>query len=150
MSPGLRLAVYGVFGALWASGCGWLALHWFFGQPGPFGTVQNPWAPAVLRLHGWAAVGGVFLLGWLVARHISDRWPQGIRRASGVAIAGVAGILALSGYALYYTTDGPHDVAALVHQTLGALAVLFALMHWRRFRPRGRDQVRSPATESLS
>jgi len=135
MRSGQRAALYLIFGGLWASGCFWLILHEFFARAGAFGPVPHPWEPPLLRLHGWMAVGGVFLLGWITARHVSDRWPQTIKRLSGLAVAGVASILALSGYALYYTTDALHDAAAVAHEVLGAAAILFALAHWRRYRP---------------
>jgi hypothetical protein len=91
-----------------------------------------------LRIHGWIAVLGVFLLGWVTARHVSDRWPQMIKRVSGIAMASVAAILGLTGYALYYTTDRLHDAAGVAHEVLGVAALLFALTHWRRYRPSGR------------
>lgn len=136
MPRGLRAALYVVFGGLWATGCFWLILHEFFARTGELGPIQHPWEPAILRLHGWVAVAGVFLLGWVAARHVSDRWPQTIKRPSGLAVAGVALVLALSGYALYYTTDTLHDGAAVAHEVLGAAAILFAFVHWRRYRPR--------------
>lgn len=129
------------FGTLWGSGCFWLVLHYFFAQPSDFGPLQHPWAPVILRIHGWIAVAAVFLLGWIMARHISDRWPRMIKRVSGLAIAGVAAVLALTGYALYYTTDHLHDTAGLVHEVLGAAAILFALVHWRRYRPAERSRL---------
>lgn len=137
MRPGLRIALYVIFGGLWVSGAGWLLLHEFFARPGAFGTIPNPWEPAILRLHGWMAVGGVFLLGWVTARHVSDRWPRMLKRPSGVAVASVCGVLALSGYALYYTTDALHDVAAVAHEVLGVSGIAFALLHWRRYRRLG-------------
>ena len=88
-----------------------------------------------MRVHGWIAVAGVFLLGWITARHVSDRWPQMIKRASGISIATVAVILALTGYALYYTTDRVHDAAGVTHEIIGVGALLFALTHWRPYRP---------------
>lgn len=129
------------FGALWLSGCYWLVLHYFFARPSDFGPVQHPWAPLILRIHGWIAVAGVFLLGWLTARHVSDRWPHMIKRASGVAVASVAAALALTGYALYYTTDGLHDAAGVAHEVLGGVAILFALVHWRRHRLARRSRL---------
>jgi hypothetical protein len=51
-------------------------------------------------------------------------------------MAGVAAVLALSGYALYYTVDNLHDFAAIIHELIGAAAILFALTHWRRYRLR--------------
>jgi hypothetical protein len=138
MSVGLRSAVIMAFGTLWITGCFWLVLQYFFAQPSDFGPLQHPWGPIVLRIHGWIAVAGVFLLGWVTARHVSDRWPQMIKRVSGISMASVAAILGVTGYALYYTTDRVHDVAGVAHEFIGAVAVLFALTHWRRYRPAGR------------
>jgi hypothetical protein len=135
-----------VFGALWLSGCYWLVLHYFLARPSDFGPVQHPWEPLMLRIHGWIAVASVFLLGWITARHVSDRWPQMVKRASGLSIAAVAATLALTGYALYYTSDRLHDAAGVIHEFVGASAVLFALTHWRRYRP----PVRSPRQRGAS
>jgi len=138
MSLALRSAVIVAFGALWLTGCLWLVLHYFFAQPSDFGAVENSWSPAILRIHGWIAVSGVFLLGWVTARHVSDRWPHMVKRASGISMATVAAMLALTGYALYYTTDRLHDAAGVAHEIIGVAALLFALTHWRRYRPRGK------------
>lgn len=143
MPAGLRWAIFATFGTLWASGCCWLILHWFFERPTDFGPLEHPWEPGIMRLHGWLAVGGVFLLGWVTARHVSDRWPQMVKRASGLSMATIAVLLALSGYALYYTTDRFHDAAAVIHEVLGAAAILFALTHWRRYRQRGSARATS-------
>jgi hypothetical protein len=135
MSLGLRSAVIAAFGGLWFTGCLWLLLHYFSAQPTDFGPVENPWSPVILRIHGWIAISGVFLLGWITARHVSDRWPQMVKRASGISMATVAVILALTGYALYYTTDRLHDLAGVTHEIIGVAAFLLALTHWRRYRP---------------
>jgi hypothetical protein len=153
MSAGLRWAIFMTFGALWVSGCHWLVLHYFFTRPSDFGPLQHPWAPLVLRVHGWLAVGSVFLLGWITSRHVNDRWPQMIKRASGLAMASVAAALALTGYALYYTTDRLHDVAAVAHEVVGATAFLFALTHFRRHRVRQQmatRRQRSDASENVA
>jgi hypothetical protein len=138
MSLGLRSAVIATFGALWFTGCLWLVLHYFFAQPSEFGPLENPWSPVILRIHGWIAVLGVFLLGWITARHVSGLWSQVIKRVSGVSMATVAALLALTGYALYYTTDRLHDSAGVAHEVIGVAAFLFALTHWRRYRPPGK------------
>lgn len=143
MSPALRRSLVWTFGLLWVSGCAWLVLHYFFTSVTDFGLVPNPWAAVVLRVHGWLAVGGVYLLGWVSASHVSVRWPQEIKRSSGVAMATLAAVLVLTGYALYYTTDRLHDGADFIHEVLGAAAILFALTHWRRYRI-ARRPVRSP------
>ena len=141
MSARLRSTILWTFGALWLTGCLWLILHYLLAQPSDFGPVQHPWAPVVLKIHGWIAVLSVFLLGWITARHVSDRLPQSAKRVSGLAIASTAIALSLTGYALYYTTDRLHDIAGLVHEALGAGAVVLALTHWRRRRLVRRSQL---------
>jgi len=142
MSAVLRSVIYLTFGALWMSGGLWLVLHWFWAQQTDFGPAEHPWAPGILRWHGWIAVVAVFLLGWITAEHVSDRWSQMRKRASGLSVAGVAVILIATGYALYYTTDRFHDAAALVHEVLGAAAILFGLVHWRPYRRRQAERTR--------
>jgi branched-subunit amino acid ABC-type transport system permease component len=64
-----------------------------------------------------------------------------VKRVSGVAIASVAAILAATGYALYYTTDRLHDLAAAAHEVLGGAAILLALVHWRPHRRARRSRL---------
>jgi len=131
MSTSLRRLIYIICTALWLSGCAWLVVHLFFPTATELGPAPNPAEPWLLRLHGWVAVGGVFLFGWITSEHISDRWRKPQNRVSGLSLAAFVSILTISGYALYYTTDHLHDGAAVVHEVLGALAVVFGMMHWR-------------------
>jgi len=85
-----------------------------------------------MRVHGWVAVGAVFLLGWITAGHINERWASARNRVSGLALASIAGVLILTGYALYYTMERLHEIASVAHEVLGAAAILIALTHWRR------------------
>ena len=77
-------------------------------------------------------LGVVFLLGWITAEHISDRWRRSRNRVSGFSLASLAVVLTASGYGLYYTTDRLHDVASFIHEVVGAAAIGFALTHWWR------------------
>jgi hypothetical protein len=135
MSNALRRAIYVVCTLLWVSGCAWLVVHFFFPMTTDFGPAPNPWEPVFLHIHGWLAVGVVFLQGWITAEHISDRWRRSRSRLTGLSLAGFALVLTLSGYALYYTTDHFHDVAATTHEALGVAAVIIALLHWTRSSP---------------
>jgi hypothetical protein len=112
----------------------WLVLHYGFAQRSAFGTLPNPSEPAVMRMHGLLAVGGVFILGWITAGHVSERWRSRPRRFSGLLLAASGAVLILSGYALYYTTGSPHEAAALAHEILGVGALIVALAHWWRGR----------------
>ncbi|HEY6921923.1 MAG TPA: hypothetical protein VI653_00530 [Steroidobacteraceae bacterium] len=131
MSNPLRRLTYTLCSLLWLSGCMWLVVHFFFPAATDFGAAPNPLEPWLLRVHGWLAVGAVFLFGWITSGHISDRLRRSQNRVSGLSLAAFVSTLAISGYALYYTTDGLHDGAAVAHEALGALAIVFALAHWR-------------------
>lgn len=146
MSTTLRISVIAAGTALWLSGCAWLAAHYLFAQVTDFGPVANPWEAPLLHLHGWLGGAGVFLLGFVTARHVTDRWLQQVRRVSGWSMAGAAALLLVTGYALYYTTGGLHDAAALLHEITGAAAILFAITHWRRYRaaPHMRNRAARP------
>jgi hypothetical protein len=131
MPAALRLAIWVVLGALWASGCGWLALHFGFEVPTAFGPLPNPWEASVIEAHGILAVAAVFLIGWVSASHIRERWTGRRNRISGMTLAAVAALLVVSGYMLYYSTDRSHAVAAAAHEVIGVLAVVLAITHWR-------------------
>jgi hypothetical protein len=144
MRSRLRAAIYVILGGLWISGCLWLALDQFFARPGQFGPLPHPWQPAVLLVHGIAAVAGVYLLGWVTARHVLKWWPSRLRRASGVALASLLGLLVVSGFALFFLSDdrGLH-AAAVSHDALGLMVTAFGIQHW--FFARRRD-MRSAAS----
>ena len=134
MSRPLRSLTFCAGALLWTTGVVWLVLHFGFAQRSPFGPLPNPWEPTVMRVHGLLAVAGVFLLGWITAGHMSERWRSRPRRISGLVLAASGAILIVSGYALYYTTGSPHELAALAHEVLGAAALIVALTHWWRRR----------------
>ena len=135
MSSPLRAAVFAGCALLWLSGAVWLVVHLTLEQPTPFGPLPSPWEPALLKVHGLLAVVGVFLLGWIMADHLTERRKLGRNYRSGVLLAGTAALLVLTGYALYYTTDRVHDLAGVTHEIIGVAAFLIALTHWRRYRP---------------
>ena len=139
MPASLRLILWVVCAGLWASGCLWLVLHFGLQKQSEFGPIPNPWEAPLMRIHGWLAVAGVFLLGWIAGSHVLERWTARRNRNSGLMLAGTAAVIAISGYALYYTTDRLQYVAAAVHEILGGAAILLALTHWfgyGRRRPR--------------
>jgi hypothetical protein len=132
----LRATLYAVGALLWASGAVWLVLHYVFPQSTAFGPLPNPWEAPLMRAHGLIAVCAVFLIGWMMAAHVTVRWVSERNRRSGLVLAGAALLLIFSGYALYYTTGSPHDAAAFAHEAIGVLAPTAALAHWWRNRPR--------------
>jgi hypothetical protein len=119
---------------LWVSGVAWLVLHLVFEPRNEFGPLPHPWEAPLMRVHGVLAVAGVFLLGWLSAGHVLERWRQARSRASGWTLLGWTVLLVVSGYALYYTVGPVHAGSAWVHEWLGAAAIIVALAHWLRIR----------------
>jgi hypothetical protein len=134
MTAGLRTSVFSVCTLLWVSGVAWLVLHLMFQSRNEFGPLPHPWEAALMRVHGVLAVAGVFLLGWLGAGHVLERWRQARSRASGWTLLGWTVLLVVSGYALYYTVGPVHAGSAWVHEWLGAAAIIVALAHWLRIR----------------
>ncbi len=136
MSTALRVSVKAAATLLWLTGCGWLIAHFFLQQPNEFGIGPSPWESPLMTLHGIAAVGGVFLLGWIASRHIPEGW-QSRNRATGLILTAASAVLALSGYALYYVTDDAlHTATASIHELLGGCGIVIALLHWRYRRAR--------------
>ena len=132
----LRATLYGVGALLFLSGAVWLVLHYVFPQPTAFGPLPNPWEAPLMRAHGLIAVCAVFLIGWMMAAHVTVRWTSERNRRSGLMLGGTALLLILSGYALYYTTGSAHDAASLAHEAIGVLSPVAAIAHWWRNRPR--------------
>lgn len=135
--PGaLRATLYGVAMLLWLSGAAWLVLHYLFPQSTPFGLLPSPWEAPLMRVHGLIAVCAVFLIGWMMAAHVTVHWASRRNRRSGLLLGGAALLLIASGYALYYTTGSPHGAAAVAHEAVGVLSPVAALAHWWRNRQR--------------
>lgn len=137
-----RLAIYGVLGTLWLSGCVWLVLDQFFASRGQFGVTPHPWAGAVLLVHGIVAILSMYLFGWITAQHVLRWWQGRWRRLSGGVLAALFALLALSGFALFFVSDDRwQHLAATAHDALGLGITVFAIQHW--FFSRRRDMRRA-------
>jgi hypothetical protein len=134
MSRVLRATLLTVCALLWLSGALWLLLHWLFPAHNEFGALPNAGEAPLMRVHGLAAIVAVFLFGWVASGHVLVRWWTGANRISGLWLLVCAGLLVVSGYALYYSSGALHASASLVHSVLGILAIIAALVHWRHLR----------------
>ena len=131
MSDWLRRCLYSTFGLLWLSGLLWLALHFFFQRVSDFGAAPNPWQPPLMAVHGVLAVIGIFLFGWIAGSHIGDHWQRRIRRITGLALIGLVAVLAATGLGSYYlTSETWRAITSAVHEGIGAVAIVPALVHW--------------------
>ena len=139
LSRRVRAAVYVVFGLAWGTGILWLVFHYFLMRQGEFGVEPHPLEAWWLRLHGAGAFAVLWLGGLLWGVHarpalVHKRW-----RSSGIGIFIVLGLLALSGYLLYYASnESLRDWVRLVHWVLGLSLSVPLLIHvlgaraWRR------------------
>ena len=141
-----RRTIYALFAGLWASGVSWLIFHYFLQQPSEFGRTPHPLEPWSLRAHGAFAFGAIWTIGLVSAAHVANGWASARRRVSGILMLGVAGVMGLSGYLLYYLGDeGLRDTTAVVHWGLGlGTPILFVWHRWLH----GRAQAQRAPTLS--
>jgi hypothetical protein len=128
-----RYALYGLAALLWASGAVLLVLQLWFREAGEFGLVRHPAEPALHTTHGVLAVLGLFGLGWITARHAGAAFASPAARRGGPLLLAFLGLLAASGFALYYiSADGARAASSWLHAGLGAAVIVPALWHWGR------------------
>ena len=127
------------------TGLAWLALHYSVGAGA--GELPHPLEAWCLRLHGLAAMAGLFMLGALAAAHIpqgwrlSRRWQLANQQRTGLLLCSLAALLVLSGYLLYYfAPENLRPVLGLVHAGIG-VAMGCGLLAHRRGRSPVRDEL---------
>lgn len=122
---------------LLASGAAWLGLHFVVAAEG----LPHPGEAWAMKLHGAAAMLALFVFGALAGGHLRHGWQltqrhgHGLRRQRGlgVALAGLAALLAASGHALYYwVPEGARDAVGWAHAGAGFAMALLLLVHRRR------------------
>ena len=92
----------------------------------------KPW---MLKLHGFAGVGFVLLLGTLIPTHIVRGWNSGRNRILGVFFLVAMAALTLSGYSLYYLGDEGWRLGfSRLHLWLGLASPLLLFWHIRAGR----------------
>ncbi|MFG6489976.1 DUF4405 domain-containing protein [Roseateles sp. BYS78W] len=137
-----RRVLYGSGVPLLLTGLVWLAVHYSVGAGA--GELPHPLEAWCLRLHGLAAMGALFVLGALAAAHmpqgwrLSRRWQLLRQQRTGVALCGLAALLVLSGYLLYYFA--PEDLRPALgglHAAAGVAMAALVLWHRRGSDPAG-------------
>lgn len=126
--------VYWSFGLLSASGLLWLAIHGLAlmdapqdhdGLPLP--TPAKAWA---MRLHAASALAAFLALGSLLPVHVRIGWLRHRNRASGTVNLLSFSLLALTGYALWYASEGFwKEWSTWVHWGFGVAMPLALVAH---------------------
>lgn len=125
-----RLAVYGATALLLLSGGLWLLLHHYGAVEGEFGASPSPWEHPTLAVHGAAAMAFLFLFGSLLPVHVMRGLALHRNRLTGFALLVLNGLLALSGYGLYYAGgDQLRAAISLLHWLPGLLLAALLVVH---------------------
>ena len=111
-----RLALYAIGGLLLLTGAAWAVLHYFADE-----RTAVPVNALLMKIHGGAAMIVLVLIGALIPQHVAGGWRLARNRASGLALTALAGLLAVTGYLLYYAgSDVLRDGASVLHLVIGA------------------------------
>lgn len=123
---------YIALGLLYATGIAWMALHYGVNGSEP---AEDAWHAAetwALRAHGAAAMAALVALGSVLAVHVPRAWHFSRNLPSGTAMLGIAIVLALTGWLLYYaSSDALRAWSDYVHMAIGAVAPLIVVWHLR-------------------
>ena len=124
-----RWSIYIIGLALLITGLAWAWLH----RLDEAGNAGGPWRefkPGLMKIHGFAALGFVLLLGTLLPVHVRHSWHARRNRANGAFFLSSVSILILTGYALYYLGDEKlRALCSDVHFWLGAAIPLLLIWH---------------------
>jgi len=127
LGPWHRRIFYTAFGALWGSGALWLLIEGF--KDPELRGVRTLLQTASMKFHGAAMLVYLALLGTLMT-HVRRGNALKANRVSGFANIGLNGVLALSGWLLYYVSgDAARDWASAVHWAIGVLALPLLCAH---------------------
>ena len=135
--------LYGVLALLFFSGAAWAYWNDLVPSPGDFEMSAKALA---MKVHGAAAMAILVLVGMLLTGHVRSAWRARRNRGNGSVFLSALGILAVTGYGLYYA--GGENLRAWtswIHLGVGlALPLLLFLHIWlgKRTRPATQLQKR--------
>lgn len=135
-----RRSFYGIAVLLWISGALWLVAHFFLRPVGEFGATIHPAEPWSMKVHGAAAMLILWLTGSLLQQHIKRALLARRNLAAGWSMIVLLGLLAFTGYGLYYIAgEESRPLWSAVHWVVGlGLPVMIALhVHYGRKSTQG-------------
>lgn len=123
-------SVYITCGLLIASGIGWLIFDQWMRVVGEFGPEHHPVQHVTLILHGVTVYAFLIVVGTMIPVHIRLGWNIGRNRKSGLVLAVVSLVLALTALGLYYFGDEfVRHWASLVHWVVGLVVLPMLAIH---------------------
>lgn len=137
---GVSLILTGVF---------WLTVHYTVGAG--VGELPHPSEAWLMRFHGMAMFAWLFSQGALAAAHVPQGWRLTGRhrwagqRNSGVVLCVASGLLALTGYLLYYfAPESIRPGLGWIHTIVGLAMAALLVTHRRRTSLRATPQPALP------
>jgi hypothetical protein len=130
-----RRCIYLIGATLAMTGVSWLIAHFWLRGISEFGETVHPLEPWSMKLHGAAAMFGLFFAGTLLNVHIRRALKARRNRGTGWSMIVVLLVLALSGYGLYYVAgEMDRPVWSAVHWLIGLALPFLTLLHivWGR------------------
>ena len=123
-------AVYWSVGLLVVTGLTWLGVHWFAPASSDGIPLPSPTKLWAMRLHAACALASLVALGSLLPVHIRTAWHRRKNRWSGSVNLLAFGVLLLTGYALWYASEGIFkDWAVWLHWGFGLALPIVLLAH---------------------
>lgn len=111
-----RLALYATGVTLVLTGVAWALFHYLADE-----STAVPVNALLMKVHGGAAMLALLLIGALIPQHVAGGWRLARNRTSGIALSALAGILAVTGYLLYYAGgELLRQGASILHLAIGA------------------------------
>jgi MFS family permease len=146
--------IYVILGLVYLSGVAWIVLR--YGVTGDR-LIEDGWRIAqawLLRAHGAAAMLALVAAGSMLAAHVPSGWKQGRSVASGIGMLATLGVLAVTGWLLYYASgEATRAWSSWMHMALGVagpLALVWHLVARRRASVREQEQERARRRRRLN
>lgn len=125
-----RAWLFGSLATAFISGIAWWVLHHWFQVQAEFGPAPHPAELWLIRLHGAAAMLTLVLFGSLFTLHIKRAWLAGRNRRAGGLLLALHALLALTGYALYYSgSEALRAFASNSHFAIGLALPVILILH---------------------
>ena len=151
-TKGIRLSsehqawFYSIFAILFLSGLVWIILTYLVPCPPEDEGCIPSLAPALMKVHGAAAMATMVLFGTLIPIHIKRGWAAKINRPNGAFLITINLLLIVTGYGLYYGgSEGLRFLSHWVHIGLGLFIPFLLLWHIIM----GRKKIRKISGRSL-
>lgn len=127
-----RWTLYGLGGALLATGLLWLLAHYFLRVQGEFGDSPHPLEHWAIQVHGALAMPAWFFIGSLLNNHMRRAYYAGRNLGSAWVLVGALAYLCISAFGLYYlATDTSRTIWSMSHWLIGLALPVLLIVHIR-------------------